>query len=57
MNYKHIIGLLHLFAQILGQTAVQILVPDHYKAILTAVVAILGVTLAYLDRTYSTPSI
>ena len=43
--------ILHLVAQILGQSAVLALVPQEYVPVFTAIVAVIGVIMGYNDQT------
>lgn len=49
MNPKLSVAL-HLVFQILGQTAVKEVVPAEYQPILTAIVAVIGVFVAFSDK-------
>ena len=42
---------IHLLSQVLAQTAVASLVPAHFQPYFAAVVAILGVLVAFFDQT------
>ena len=50
MNKKLVLGL-HLVGQILAQTAVIEIVPQDYKPYFAALVAVIGVLIAFFDTT------
>lgn len=52
MNSKTILGL-HLIGQILAQTAVIEIVPAQYKPYFAALVATIGVIIAFFDTTHT----
>lgn len=51
VNTKTILGL-HLIGQILAQTAVVEIVPSEYKPYFAAIVATIGVIIAFFDTTH-----
>lgn len=53
MNKAKLNGLLHVIAQLLAQGAVMELVPLDYKPVFSAIIAVIGVLVAFSDQTLS----
>lgn len=53
MNKAKINLILHVIGQIVAQSAVVEVVPSHYKPLFSAIVAIVGVLVAFSDQSLS----